>query len=91
MFRQIVFGVPTWGRYYWPAYLVIASLGFLTAELIGIATNVANTLSDFSRYELGEYPGEPLFAHPWPWWLSLILYCIFTVWITGHIWFDIWG
>ena len=44
---------PTWGSVYWPWYLITASAAFLAAEVFALFTNSANTLSDFSWYELG--------------------------------------
>jgi hypothetical protein len=59
---------------------------FAPAELIALFTNHVNTLSDFSRYEIGirgtvMHPGVPA------WWISLAGWLLFVVIITGHIWF----
>ena len=35
----------TWGRHYWPWFLITGSLGFGIPELIALFTNSANTLS----------------------------------------------
>lgn len=80
---------PTWGMLYWPIALWFVAVGmFGIPETIGLFTNVANTLSDFSRWELHEYAHEPLFAHQWYWWLSQGLFIVLCLWLVIHIWYD---
>ena len=83
--------LPTWGKYYWPVALVVMLLEFGVPEYYAIRTNVYNTLSDFSRWQLAEFPGEPLLSHDWQWFASQALFLVFSVWIIGHIWYYIWG
>lgn len=77
--------IPTWGRTYWPIAMIIVSLLFLPAEIIALVTNAANTLSDYSWYELHLRPG--LSVHTVAWYLSFIGWLLFVVVITWHIWF----
>jgi hypothetical protein len=77
---------PTWGLVYWPIAMSAVVMIFAPAELIALFTNHVNTLSDFSRYEIGirgtvMHPGVPA------WWISLAGWLLFVVIITGHIWF----
>ena len=77
---------PTWGLLYWPLFLVAVSALFAGPELFALFTNHANTLSDFSRYEIGitgrtVHPGVPA------WWISQTAWLLFVVVITGHIWY----
>jgi hypothetical protein len=85
----------TWGHWYWPVALIVmavtaASL-FFPAEIYAITTNLNNTLSDYSRYELGlttafgQQTGSAI--HTWAWWVSFVVWMGFVIWITGHIWF----
>lgn len=88
----------TWGRIYWPVFLIASSLwiltGFLIPEVIALLTNVSshtdNTLSYYARTEL-HVTSTIQDIHDVAWYLSLIAWGVFTVWITGHIWFDLWG
>jgi hypothetical protein len=87
----------TWGFWYWPMALTIAAvvLGvlFFPAEIYAIATNHGNTLSDFSRYELGVQTalGKQTIIHTVAWWSSFVIWLGFVSWITLHIWFDMLG
>jgi hypothetical protein len=78
----------TWGREYWTWFLLNVSLQFLVAEIYALFTNAANTLSDYSRYELGLrlLPGQPV-HHTLAWTLSLVAWWLFVGVITWHIWF----
>lgn len=87
----------TWGHHYWPIALIIASvtlaLLFFPAEIYAIFTNTSNTLSDFSRYELGVTTafGQQTIAHTFAWWASFLVWMSFVFVITLHIWFDLVG
>jgi len=76
---------PTWGLAYWEWFLILASLAFLVPEVFAIFTNSANTLSDFSWYELG-ITGR-INTHHFSWWVSLFAWWTFVGVITAHIWF----
>lgn len=77
----------TWGRYYWPFYLVLASLLFIVPELIALFTNYRNTLSQYSWAELHVNPHVSL--HIMAWYLSLGAWTLFAIVITLHIWFRV--
>lgn len=78
----------TWGKFYWPYWIILTSLTFGVPELIAIFTNVKNTLSDYARYELNVAPHVNV--HTIAWWISLVVWLLFVVVITLHIWGD-WG
>lgn len=77
----------SWGQFYWPYFLILVSTLFGVPELIALFTNVANTLSDYSRLQLhvgAAFAGQ---VHTIAWWASLIAWLLFAVVITVHIWF----
>jgi hypothetical protein len=76
----------TWGRVYWPVFLLVASLLFAIPELIAIFTNAANTLSEYAWQELkvGTFP-----VHTAARWISLIVWLVFVAVITAHIWWRV--
>lgn len=73
-----------WGKYYWPLFLIITSGLFLGPELLALATNSGNTLSEYSWNELGVRGFAHV--HTMAWWFSLIAWLMFVVVITVHIW-----
>jgi hypothetical protein len=74
----------TWGKYYWPFALLFASVClFGIPELIALFTNRANTLSEYSWDEL-HINGLPV--HGMAWFASLVVWLVFAVVITAHIW-----
>lgn len=75
----------TWGRHYWPIALIVISLIVLVPELIALATNPKNTLSDYARYELNLMP-HVYNVHTAAWWLSLITFSLAVVVLILHIW-----
>lgn len=87
----------TWGRDYWPIFLIISSiwllLGFGIPELIallsGTAGHLDNTLSVYARDELNV--SAQLTKHTIAWYLSFLVWIVFTFVITLHIWFDQFG
>jgi hypothetical protein len=73
-----------WGYTYWPVALLVAIAGlFGIPELIALFTNRGNTLSEYAWHELyiGSFP-----AHSAARWVSLVVWLIFVVIITLHIW-----
>lgn len=88
----------TWGKIYWPIFLIVEGtllmVGFLPAEIIALLSRVTNhldnTLSYYARTEL-HVTSSIQDIHDVAWYASLIPWVIFVVWITGHIWFDLWG
>ena len=74
----------TWGKYYWPIALIFSTIGlFGIPELIALATNWHNTLTQYSWTEL-HINGVPI--HGIAWWSSLLVWLLFVVVITIHIW-----
>lgn len=78
----------TWGKYYWPYFLILVSTIFGVPELIALFTNVKNTLSDYARLELNV--SSTMSVHTLAWYLSLSAWLLFVVVITFHIWGN-WG
>ena len=79
----------TWGRHYWPVFLIAVSLAFLIPEILALATNAKNTLSDYAWYELDiTTPQEHFSAHTAAWFLSLGMWLVIAVWLTYHVWFQ---
>jgi hypothetical protein len=73
-----------WGRVYWPVALLVMSVGFFgIPELIALFTNPANTLSDYAwdQLQVGSIP-----VHLVAWYISLVVWLLFVVIITMHIW-----
>jgi hypothetical protein len=86
----------TWGLWYWPLALitvaVVAGLMFFPAEIYAVVSNHSNTLSDYSRYQLGLTTalGKETRLHTVTWWITFLVWSGFIVWITGHIWYVKW-
>lgn len=87
----------TWGKVYWPIFLIISAIWILLAfgipETIALATAVAthkdNTLSNYSHVEL--HVTAQMTVHTVAWFMSLIVWSLFVIVITSHIWFDLGG
>jgi hypothetical protein len=83
--------MPTWGLFYWPTYLTVCSLLFLPVELFALITNQPqNTLSDYCWKELDVTRALTFDAHGVAWWLSLVMWAMFAVAISLHVWFRSW-
>lgn len=83
----------TWGREYWTYYLIAAGSLFAGPEIYALLTNAANTLSDYSRYELGAHftvSGQVFQHYNVAWSLSLLAYVILSIELVRHIWFLHW-
>lgn len=77
----------TWGKLYWPYWIILTSLTFLVPELIALFSgNPQDTLSDYSRSELHVGTAFAGNIHTLAWWASLVLWVTFVAWITPHIW-----
>jgi len=76
----------TWGKFYWPYWLIVASLMFLVPEIITLFTNSKNTLSDWSWTELNIYNGR-IPVHGIAWWVSLIAFLTGIIVLVLHVWF----
>jgi hypothetical protein len=89
----------TWGKVYWPIFLIISSLWLLTgfgiAETIalisGTANHLDNTLSYYARTELHISVATAATAHTVAWWITFVVWMMFVIFITAHIWFDQFG
>lgn len=87
----------TWGREYWPVFLIISAvwviLGFGIAEIFAFftssATHIDNTLSNYARQEL--HVSTQLTIHTIAWWISFLVWSVFVFVITLHIWYDQFG
>lgn len=77
----------TWGRYYWPFFLVLSGLLFLIPEIIALVTNFRNTLSQYSWAELHVNPH--IAVHTMAWYISICGWLLFVIVITAHIWFRV--
>jgi hypothetical protein len=82
---------PTWGAIYWPIALTVALVMFTVPETVALVTNHVNTLSDYARWQLNEYAGEPVFVHDWQWFTSQAIFLLLVWWLWGHIWYYVWG
>jgi hypothetical protein len=80
----------TWAREYWPIALAVAILGlFGIPETIALFTNWSNTLSDWSRYELGiTNLRQPFDKHTLVWVITMFAWVLLVGWVTYHIWFE---
>lgn len=76
-----------WGNWYWPAFLCAAFVLFAPAEIFALVTNSANTLSEYCWRELHVTRALELSGHGAAWWASLVMWVIFFVVITLHIWY----
>ena len=76
----------TWGKVWWPWWIILTSTTFGVPEIIAIVTNYLNTLSEYARYELNVAPHVTV--HTVAWYVSLIVWLLFVVVITAHIWWD---
>lgn len=92
--------ISTWGPHYWPIFLIISTtwlvLGFGVPETIALVegahnphSQIDNTLSWYARYELNVSAGATI--HGFTWWFTFVVWIIFVVFITAHIWMDQFG
>lgn len=91
--------VATWGKDYWPVFLIISGFWVLTGfgipEGLSLAsypsTHIDNSLSFYARTELHVYVATGTDIHTVGWWISFLAWMMFVVFITAHIWFDQFG
>jgi type II secretory pathway component PulF len=76
----------TWGKYYWPYFLILTSVIFLVPEIVALFTNVTNTLSWYARHMLNV--SAHMTVHTLAWYISLTAWILFVIVITGHIWWN---
>lgn len=77
----------TWGLVYWPTWLTLIGTTFLPMEIYALLTNPSNTLSDYAWHELNISSPFRFTATGLAWWISFIVWVLFAVIITLHIWF----
>lgn len=88
-----------WGKIWWPIFLIISSVWLLTgfgipeawALLTSTNSHVDNTLSGYARSELHVSVATLGSVHTAAWYLSFIVWIMFVVFITAHIWMDQFG
>lgn len=79
----------TWGRFYWPPWLLIVLVSFLVAEIYALASGQpANTLSNWIWQQLN-ISGHTSFRN---WsakdYLTFLTYIsVFVLWLPWHFWF----
>lgn len=76
----------TWGRLYWPFWIIVVSALFLGPELIALLTNWRNTLSNYAWTELN-VTNARVPVHTVAWWFSLIGWLLAVFVLTAHIWY----
>lgn len=84
----------TWGRTWWPVFLIISSVwilvGFGVPESVALISHgTDNTLSAYARNEL--HVSLATTVHTVAWYLSFLMWMMFVIFITAHIWFDQFG
>lgn len=81
----------TWGRIFWPVYLVVVSVAFLAPEIYALVTNAYNTLSDYAWRELNVTMAvnRAGYVHTAAWWVSIIAWLLAAGVLTAHIWFRV--
>jgi hypothetical protein len=77
----------TWGRVYWPLFLIATSLAFLGPEVFALIEGQKNTLSDYSWGRLEVVQNEHFWQHNAAWLLTLGVWLVIALWLTAHIWF----
>lgn len=77
----------TWGLVYWPTWLTLIGLTLLPMEIYALLTNPANTLSEYAWHELNVTHAFRFTANGVAWWVSFVMWILFVVVITLHIWF----
>jgi len=85
----------TWGEKYWPVFLVISALwlmlGFGIPEGIALGSSPSkhldNTLSYYARTELHANIAVYGSIHTVAWWATFVVWMVFVIFITAHIWF----
>jgi hypothetical protein len=76
----------TWGNTYWPWFLTAVSVFLLVPELFALLTNTLNTLSWYAWNKLDLSVSVNQGMDTVAWWGSLIVWVLFVIVITGHIW-----
>lgn len=89
----------TWGKEYWPVFLLISTAwiatGFGIPEGFSLASDPSkhldNTLSYYARTQLHANIAVAGGMHTVAWWATFVLWMIFVIFITAHIWFAEFG
>lgn len=69
----------TWGRWYWPAFLVLFASALLVPEFYALFSNARNTLSDYVWTGLDVSVEQ---QRPW----TAAHYLVFGAWLTLVSW-----
>jgi hypothetical protein len=78
----------TWGKHYWPIYLLVALAVFLGPEIYALVTNWRNTLSNWVWTELHvSSQNFDIWKQSAPWYLILGLWLVLISWLTFHFFF----
>lgn len=89
----------TWGKIWWPVFLIISSVWLMTgfgvpeawALIAHTNNNADNTLSYYARTELHVSVATVGSIHTVAWYLSFLVWMMFVIFITAHIWMDQFG
>lgn len=81
----------TWGRWYWPIFLVVVLGALLIPELAALFTNVRNTLSWWVWSQLRVQSGVPITRWTATHYLVFGAWLVVVSWLTGHFFFHRWA
>lgn len=81
----------TWGRWYWPLFLVASLLLLLIPEIYALVTNYHNSLSYWVWTSLRVNQGAPIDSWTAPHYLAAGVYLVVVTWLTGHLFFRWWA
>jgi H+/Cl- antiporter ClcA len=78
----------TWGRIWWPIYLLVSLAVFLGPEIFALVTNWRNTLSNWVWSSLKVSSGRfDIWHESAPWYLTLGCWIVLITWLTFHFFF----
>lgn len=76
----------TWGHVYWPYYLIVAAILFLSPEIYALVTNSANTLSAYVWQLLHVPTKGQHWSHTAAWLLTQGMFIVTVFWLWRHFW-----
>ena len=84
-----------WGNRYWPIFLIASAVYLLiffgipeaSAIIVHPSSGIDNTLSHYARTELHVSVATQNTIHTIAWWCSFVVWMMFVIFITAHIWF----
>jgi hypothetical protein len=77
----------TWGRVWWPVWIILTTCLFLGPEIYALVTNYRNTLSQYAWTELNVNPH--IHVHTIAWFLSLAGFVLAVIVLIAHIWYHV--